>query len=123
MLNPPRETFLSSELNNNRVYEMLDEVTAQLSLREVLKMVREISFNLVQMDSPIYQDNLRTGLNIEQANQLQSQLKALCDLFGQSIIDKRTFDTKYLRAYDFAGPYISRIKSLEKELEELKYGK
>ena len=97
----PRKNFFANELNLDRMNEVLNDVISKLTLKEILKMVREISYDMVcyydeYNKGVIYCDNKYSELNQEQACNLQRLLVASCDLFGQSIINNREFDDGYL---------------------------
>ena len=92
----PRKDFYSKELNLDRMNKVLEYVISTLTLQEVLKMIREISYDMVcyydeDLCSRIYKDKEYSKLNQEQACRLQRLLSSACDLFGQSVIDKREF--------------------------------
>ena len=43
----------------------------------------------------------------------------MCDLFCQSIVDKRVFDEGYLKGYYFLGPYLSVLEEKDKRIKQL----
>ena len=121
----PRKNFFANELNMERMEEVLEYVIQNLTLKEVLKMVREISYDMVcyydeHNKGIIYCDNKYSTINQEQACRLQRLLVASCDLFGQSIIDKREFDEGYLNHWLNGGAMELEIANLKKQIEELK---
>jgi len=97
----PRRSFYDNEMNYERMEDQLKKVISNLTLAEVLKMIREISYDMIcywdeENKGIIYKSDDYTEKNREQANRLQRLLSTACDLFGQSIIDKRVFDDGYL---------------------------
>lgn len=116
-----RKNFFSTEINMFRVTDFIMVTIQHLSLLEILKMIREIGYDMVRPESQLYHlERGYTSLNIEQANNLYNQLRSICDLFGQSIVNKREFNQEYLKGYEFAEPYINQITYLEEKLEDLK---
>ena len=120
----PRKDFYAKELNLDRMNKVLEYVISTLTLQEVLKMTREISYDMVcyygeDLCSKIYKDNEYSKLNQEQACRLQRLLSGACDLFGQSIIDKREFDEGYLRHWLDGGAMELEIARLKDKIEEL----
>ena len=64
----PRKNFFADELNLDRMNEVLNSVISTLTLKEVLKMVREISYDMVcyydeYNKGIIYSDNKYSELN------------------------------------------------------------
>lgn len=121
----PRKNFFANELNMERMEEVLEYVIQNLTLKEVLKMVREISYDMVcyyneHNKGIIYCDNKYSKINQEQACRLQRLLVASCDLFEQSIIDKKEFDEGYLNHWLNGGAMELEIANLKKQIEELK---
>ena len=119
-----RKNFYSNELNMERMEEVLQYVISSLTLKEVLKMIREISYDMVcyygeDLCSKIYKDKEYSKLNQEQACRLQRLLSSACDLFGQSIIDKREFDEGYLHHWLDGGAMEIEINNLKQEIEKL----
>ncbi len=110
--------FYDAHLDMNRVYEMVKYVASRLSLEEILKMIREITYDMVAPNSKIYNGDY-SEINVEQANRFQSQLRDMCDFFAQSIVDKRTFDENYLKNYEYARPYLSTIEDLKNQIIDL----
>lgn len=95
-----RINFYADELNIDRINETLEYVASHLTLKEILKMVREISYDMVCyynedakgiIYNGEYNDNHRW-----QACQLQRLLSSACDLFEQSVVGHREFDNDYL---------------------------
>lgn len=120
-----RKNFFSNELNMERMEAVLNYVIENLTLKEVLKMIREISYDMVcyydeDLCSRIYKDKEYSKLNQEQACRLQRLLSSACDLFGQSVIDKREFDEGYLHHWLDGGAMEIEIAKLKKEIERLK---
>ena len=121
----PRKNFFANELNLDRMNEVLNDVISKLTLKEILKMVREISYDMVcyydeYNKGVIYCDNKYSELNQEQACRLQRLLVASCDLFGQSIINHREFDDGYLNKWLNGGAMELQIESLKNEIDSLK---
>lgn len=120
----PRENFYANELNLERMNEVLNYVIENLTLKEILKMIREISYDMVcyydkDLCSIIYKDKEYSELNQEQACRLQRLLSSACDLFGQSIIDKREFDEGYLHHWLDGGAMEIEITRLKDKIKEL----
>ena len=122
----PRKDFYAKELNLDRMNKVLEYVISTLTLQEVLKMIREISYDMVcyydeDLCSRIYKDKEYSKLNQEQACRLQRLLSSACDLFGQSVIDKREFDEGYLHHWldgEAMELEITRLKDKIKELNK-----
>lgn len=120
----PRKDFYAKELNLDRMNKVLEYVINTLTLQEILKMIREISYDMVcyydkDLCSKIYKDKEYSKLNQEQACRLQRLLSSACDLFGQSIIDKREFDEGYLHHWLDGGAMELEITRLKDKIEEL----
>ena len=120
----PRKDFYAKELNLDRMNKVLKYIISTLTLQEVLKMIREISYDMVcyydeDLCSKIYKDKEYSKLNQEQACRLQRLLSSACDLFGQSIIDKREFDEGYLHHWLDGGAMEIEINNLKQEIEKL----
>ena len=120
----PRKDFYAKELNLDRMNKVLEYVISTLTLQEVLKMIREISYDMVyyydeDLCSRIYKDKEYSKLNQEQACRLQRLLSSACDLFGQSVIDKREFDEGYLHHWLDGGAMEIEINNLRQEIEKL----
>ena len=93
--------FHSKEFNSDRVEEVLRYTCSKLNFKEICKMFREICYDQVayydnEACSPIYKDDKRTELCVEQSNRLQQKVSMMVDLFEQSITDGREFDEGYL---------------------------
>ena len=120
----PRKDFYAKELNLDRMNKVLEYVISTLTLQEILKMIREISYDMVcyydeYNKGVIYCDNKYSELNQEQACNLQRLLVASCDLFGQSIINHREFDEGYLNHWLNGGAMELEIARLKDKIEEL----
>lgn len=122
----PRESFYSGQIDRRRIEQVTDFVISKLNLAEILKMVREISYDMTayygdDAKGVIYQG----GYDEEQqwqACKIQRLVSTACDLFEQSIIGKRKFDEKYLSTYTGGGTKdieIANLKERIKELEEI----
>ena len=100
-------------------------LTKDCTLAEIMWIFRNIIYDQVYYNSEddcasLYTDEDYSRLNIEQANRLQKQLSTLCDLFLQSIDDKREFNEDYLSTYSFAGPYKYLLKEKDAQITILK---
>lgn len=100
-------------------------LTKDCTLEEIMWIFRNIIYDQVYYNSEddcasLYTDEDYSRLNIEQANRLQQQLSTLCDLFLQSIDDKREFNEDYLSTYSFAGPYKYLLKEKDAQITILK---
>ena len=120
--NKPRKDFYARGLDMDRVREMIKVVIGQLSLEESLKLIREIAYDMVcyydkDLKGVIYNGDY-TQYHIEQATVLQTELRTMCDLFAQSIVDKREFQVKDFERY-IARYQLVRAESAEKANAEL----
>lgn len=120
----PRKDFYAKELNLDRMNKVLEYVISTLTLQEVLKMIREISYDMVcyydeDLCSKIYKDKEYSKLNQEQACRLQRLLSSACDLFGQSIINHREFDEGYLNHWLNGGAMELEIARLKDKIKKL----
>ena len=93
--------FLSKEFHSDRVEEVLRYTCSKLSFSEVCKMFRDICYDQVayysnDLCSPIYKDDKRSKLNVEQCNRLQRKVSTAVDLFEQAVVNSREFDEEYL---------------------------
>ena len=118
-----RKDFYANELNMERMNEVLNFVISNLTLKEILKMIREISYDMV-----CYYDEDAKGIiyNGEynenhrwQAFQLQRLLSSACDLFEQSVVGHREFDDKYLSKWLGGGVMERKIAVLEEKIRLL----
>ena len=121
----PRKNFYANEMNYERMDNQLNEVISNLTLKEILKMIREISYDMVsywdkENCARIYKDKSYSKLNQEQACRLQRLLSTACDLFAQSIIEKREFEEGYLEQWTSGGALLLKISRLEEEIKGLK---
>lgn len=120
-----RKDFYADEMIYERMENKLEDVCKTLTLKEILKMMREISYDMVSYygennKAHIYKSDKYSELNREQACRLQRLLSTACDLFGQSIIDHREFDEGYLNKYLNGGSMEIEIDNLKNEIDELK---
>ena len=120
----PRKDSYAQELHLDRTNQVLEYVINTLTLQEILKMIREISYDMVcyydkDLCSKIYKDKEYSKLNQEQACRLQRLLSSACDLFGQSVIDKREFDEGYLHHRLDGGAMEIEIEKLKNRIKEL----
>jgi hypothetical protein len=118
----PRENFYAPGLDMDRVREMLNIVIGQLSLEESLRLIREIAYDMVSYygkDSKgiIYQGDF-SQYHIEQATILQTEISTMCDLFAQSIVDKREFEIKNFEKY-IARYQLVRAQTAEEKARKL----
>lgn len=119
----PRKNFYADEMNYERMETKLEEVAQELTLAETLKMIREISYDMVYYNNDkdcgvIYKGGY-TDQNQWEACQIQRLLSAACDLFGQSIINHREFGG-YLDHWINGGAMENKIEDLKNEIESLK---
>ena len=119
-----REDFYANEMIYERMEEQLRQVIKHLTLNEILKMVREISYDMVcyydeDNKGYIYKEG-HSKINQEQACRIQRLLSTACDLFSQSVIDKREFDEGYLEQWLDGMLLQRRVVSLEEENSKLK---
>lgn len=120
----PRKNFYANEMNYERMDNQLNEVISNLTLKEILKMIREISYDMVcyydeYNKGIIYQSDEYSEINREQACRLQRLLSTACDLFAQSIIEKREFEEKYLEQWTDGGALQKKINSLEEKIKKM----
>lgn len=120
----PRKNFYANEMNYERMDNQLNEVISNLTLKEILKMIREISYDMVcyydeYNKGIIYQSDEYSKINREQACRLQRLLSTACDLFAQSIIEKREFEEKYLEQWTDGGALQNKINSLEEKIKKM----
>ena len=120
----PRKNFYANEMNYERMDNQLNEVISNLTLKEILKMIREISYDMVcyydeYNKGIIYQSDEYSEINREQACRLQRLLSTACDLFAQSIIEKREFEEKYLEQWTDGGALQNKINSLEEKIKKM----
>ena len=120
----PRKNFFADELNLDRMNEVLNDVISKLTLKEILKMVREISYDMVcyydeYNKGVIYSDDKYSELNQEQACRLQRLLSSACDLFEQSVVGHREFDNNYLSKWLDGGVMERKIADLEEKIRLL----
>ena len=120
----PRKNFYANEMNYERMDNQLNEVISNLTLKEILKMIREISYDMVcyydeSNKGIIYQSDEYSEINREQACRLQRLLSTACDLFAQSIIEKREFKEGYLEQWTNGGALQNKINSLEEKIKKM----
>ena len=118
-------SFYANELNMDKVEQTIKFMASHLTLKECLKTIREISYNMISYydeynKAHIYQDDTYSPLNREQACQLQRMLATACDLFGQSIIEHREFNENYLNKYINGGALELQVEELKEEIKKLK---
>lgn len=119
-----RKSFYDDEMIYERMDEVLRDVCSKLTLKEVLKMIREISYDMVcyygeDNKGIIYQKEEYSSLNREQACQIQRMLSTACDLFCQSVVQHREFDEGYLNKWLNGGAMEFKINELEEKIKML----
>ena len=120
--NKPRKDFYARGLDIDRVHEMMMVVIEQLSLEESLRLIREIAYDMVSWYSDdakgiIYRKGY-SDYHIEQASVLQTELRTMCDLFAQSVVDGREFEMSHFETY-IARYQLARSRGLEEKVERL----
>lgn len=120
----PRENFYANEIDMERVEPVLRFVASKLTLMEILKLVREIAYDMISYYDEdnkgiIYRSDTYDEDHRLQACRLQRLVGTACDLFGQSIIGKRKFDESYLSQYLDGGIKDKEIAELEKQIKRL----
>lgn len=120
-----RKNFYNDELNMERVEEAISYLAENLNLKEIFKVIREISYDMVSYYDDdccgyIYKSNKHSEKNRWQACKIQRCLSAMCDLFIQSVIDSREFDDNYLSQWIDGGYLQNKVSQLEEEIERLK---
>lgn len=83
-----------------KAVEWKDKLEQNCSLEEILWIIRNISYDYVSYYSAkhngyIYQYDEFDEEHRWQACMLQRKLSSSCDLFGQSIVNKRKFEPDY----------------------------
>ena len=118
-----RQDFYANELNMERMNEVLNFVISNLTLKEILKMIREISYDMVCYYDEDAKGIIYNGKYNEnhrwQAFQLQRLLSSACDLFEQSVVGHREFDDKYLSKWLGGGVMERKIAVLEEKIRLL----
>ena len=119
-----RKSFYDDEMIYERMDEVLRDVCSKLTLKEVLKMIREISYDMVcyygeDNKGIIYRKEEYSPLNREQACQIQRMLSTACDLFCQSVVQHREFDEGYLNKWLNGGAMELKINELEEKIKAL----
>lgn len=132
MKSQKREDFFKDEINLERAVETLKQLVNVCTLKEILWIIRNITYDMIsywdeENKGIIYKDKEYSTLHREQATHLQRDLSSCCDLFSQSIINKREFPEEYLdNHYDFyrmsakIEALKEKIKKLEEKIEVLK---
>lgn len=120
-----RKDFFSNYIDLERANMMKKKLAEKCTLKEILWIIRNISYDMVAYYNAehcgiIYKSESYNQMQREQACQIQRDLSTCCDLFGQSIIDKREFEEEYINhRYNYS--YMAgAIMSLEKELKRLR---
>ena len=120
-----RKEFLSNELNVVRAYDTLEYLVKKCTLKEILWIIRNISYDMVSYWDKdncgiIYKSEKYSKINREQACQIQRDLSTCCNLFGQSIIDKREFEENYINSTYNYSYMAGTIRSMSEKIEELR---
>lgn len=120
-----RKNFYENELNMDRVEEAIGYLAENLTLKECLKAIRKISYDMVAYYgedncAAIYKDGRHNKHVQEQACRIQRGLSTMCDLFAQSVIQVNEFDDDYLAKWLDGGYLQLKVNSLEEEIEKLK---
>lgn len=107
-----------------RVKEAIEYLAQNLTLNEVLKVIREISYDMVSYYGEdccarIYKDNRFSKKVQEQACRIQRLLSSACDLFSQSVINGREFEEEYLEKWTDGGSLQYRIENLQNTITQL----
>lgn len=120
-----RKDFFGNYIDLERANMMKKKLAEKCTLKEILWIIRNISYDMVAYYNAehcgiIYKSESYNQMQREQACQIQRDLSTCCDLFGQSIIDKREFEEEYINhRYNYS--YMAgTIMSLEKELKRLR---
>ena len=120
-----RKDFFGNYIDLERANMMKKKLAKKCTLKEILWIIRNISYDMVAYYNAehcgiIYKSESYNQMQREQACQIQRDLSTCCNLFGQSIIDKREFEEEYINhRYNYS--YMAgTIMSLEKELERLR---
>lgn len=120
-----RDDFYAKEINMDRVEANLKSVCSNCTLMELLKIVREVSYDQVAYygeDSKGHVFNSKfSERGVEQSTCLQRKLSEACDYFGQSIVDRREFEQDYFEERVCPDPHLvaclkDKISALEQEL-------
>lgn len=121
--NKPRKDFYANELDMDRVMEMLKVVSSQLTLSESLRMMREMVYDMTSWWSEdskgvVYNGDYSEN-HIWQATMLGNGLRALADVFNQSIVDKREYDKDYFEKWNLN--YLQAVSGRrDQKISELK---
>jgi hypothetical protein len=99
----PRKNFYENLIDMKNVEEAIQYLGTNLTFTEILKVIREISSDMVCYYSEDTKGYVYNGshseINILQATKLQRALRDICDLFNQSLIQKREFDEDYIKQF------------------------
>lgn len=124
------EEHYEDKIDLDRASESMKYLVEHNTFQEILWIMRNLSYEQVcywdnDHKGIIYRDDSYSQLTREQACRIQRMLSTACDLFGQSVINKREFDEGYLVKWLEGGALQlqverlqSRIKELEDELKE-----
>ena len=121
-----RKNFADEQLNYKRMDETLSFVIGHLSLSDILKLVREVSYDMVRYDSEdvkgvVYGRGFDEE-HILQTTNLQRRLRDMCDLFDQSVKGHK-FDESYLERFSLVyevESYKNKAEYWKNEYEKLK---
>lgn len=138
------KNFFENEINWKK-FDLSDFVY-KYSLLEILKYVTKVSSALVsetvydafhlqeegshniKTKEDYYSDVVQGGVNtkngysrenVKQAKEIQTLLCEVCELFKQSVIDKRTFDENYLKSFSKSLYTDNEIEGLKKIVHSL----
>lgn len=121
----PRKNFYENIIDMKNVEEAIHYLAENLTFTEILKVIREISSDMVCYYGDDSKGYVYTGghseANIIQATNLQRALRDICDLFNQSLIQKREFDDDYVKQFTRNGyqELSWKYEALQKKYEVL----
>jgi len=98
-----KDRLFEKEMDMKKVMEGIYNLLENYTMKEIMKMMREISYDVVSYYGPSQKGQIYDGsyseINVEQASRIQQRLRDMADLFTQSVVDHREFDEEYLRKY------------------------
>ena len=112
------------KIDLDRASESMQYLVEHNTFKEILWIMRNLSYEQVsywddEHKGIIYQDDSYSHLNREQACRIQRMLSTACDLFGQSVINKREFDEGYLVKWLEGGALELQVASLQSRIKDL----
>ena len=112
------------DFDTDKMYTEMIRLLDIYSFKELMWLFRNITYDQVKYFSEdnkgvIYDGSYSREL-IEQATDFQRKISTYADLMNQSISNHREFDRDYLKKYDYAGPYLSKISVLEETIQLLR---